>query len=151
MSFEQKFFRTAQHEIENEEEAAKHWRRVLLKLSNNLNAASMERADLSPVLMDALHHALEKLLLLGDEADLMALEEWVDMEHDQNSHALPGEEPHAVRNDADRRYFSDRRFSERRIASHFQAENSASDSATPHTPERRQNSERRQRPTRRRS
>jgi hypothetical protein len=63
-----------------EEEAALKWRRVILKLTANFNTAAGERSDLSPVLMEALHHALENLLLHGDEAQLLALEEWVDQD-----------------------------------------------------------------------
>lgn len=60
---------------------ALRWRTAILKLSENFREAADVRHDLSPILMEALHNALENLLLLGDEADLLALEEWLDLEN----------------------------------------------------------------------
>ena len=61
----------------NEDEVALRWRRVILRLSENLLDAASQRSELSPILLGALHNALDQLLLYGEEGDLMALEEWL--------------------------------------------------------------------------
>jgi hypothetical protein len=64
----------------DEEKMALRWRRAILKLSETLMDAAGERSDLSPILMEAMHNALEKLLVYGEEDDLMTLEEWLSEE-----------------------------------------------------------------------
>jgi hypothetical protein len=70
----------AQHEDLEDDEAALRWRRALLRLSETFLDAAQERRDLSPILLSALQNALEQLLVHGEEADLMALEEWLGHE-----------------------------------------------------------------------
>jgi hypothetical protein len=70
----------AQHEDLEDDEAALRWRRALLRLSETFLDAAQERRDLSPFLLSALQNALEQLLVHGEEADLMALEEWLGHE-----------------------------------------------------------------------
>ncbi len=60
-----------------EERTALRWRRAILRLSETLLSAADERSDLSPILLEAMHNALENLLVYGEEHDLMALEEWL--------------------------------------------------------------------------
>ncbi len=60
-----------------EERTALRWRRAILRLSETLLSAADERQDLSPILLEAMHNALENLLVYGEEHDLMALEEWL--------------------------------------------------------------------------
>ena len=129
-----------------EEAAARRWREIILKLSDTLREAADQRSDFSLFLMEALHNALENLLLLGQEADLIALEEWLD--HENSTHAPPasiaqtaaaptttsaepfssenwqgenwqGEDRRQSQRRAGQRRFADRRFTERRVASHF--------------------------------
>jgi hypothetical protein len=69
-----------QHEDLEDNEAALRWRRALLRLSETFLDAAQERRDLSPILLSALQNALEQLLVHGEEADLMALEEWLGHE-----------------------------------------------------------------------
>jgi hypothetical protein len=59
---------------------ALRWRQALLRLSETFLDAAEERRDLSPILLGALHNALEQLLIHGHEDDLMALEEWLGHE-----------------------------------------------------------------------
>jgi len=93
----------------DESEAAIRWRRALLRLSENLMSAADERNDLSPILIGALHNALEQLLIYGEEGDLMALEEWLSVEAPQAPTAqVAGQER---RKPADRRAGNDRRTS----------------------------------------
>ena len=68
-------------EEQHEEQMALRWRRAILKLSETLMSAADERSDLSPILMEAMHNALEKLLVYGEERDLMILEEWLSQEY----------------------------------------------------------------------
>jgi len=63
-----------------DDEAALRWRRALLRLSETFLYAAEERRDLSPILLGALHNALEQLLIHGEENDLMALEDWLSHE-----------------------------------------------------------------------
>src|SRR5688500_15161474 len=103
---------------EDEEQLALRWRRVILRLSENLLDAAAQRSELSPILLGALHNALDQLLLYGEEGDLMALEEWLIVEDCPPppapqrgerrlvTHAWPGEERRAKR---DRRTINDRR------------------------------------------
>lgn len=69
-----------QHEDLEDDEAALRWRRALLRLSETFLDAAQERRDLSPILLSALQNALEQLLVHGEEADLMALEDWLGHE-----------------------------------------------------------------------
>jgi hypothetical protein len=62
---------------EDEQQNALRWRRAILKLSETLLTAADEHRELSPFLLEAMHYALENLLVYGDERDLMALEEWL--------------------------------------------------------------------------
>ncbi|HEX8235007.1 MAG TPA: hypothetical protein VF600_03540 [Abditibacteriaceae bacterium] len=77
---------------ENEQQDALRWRRAILKLSETLLSAADEHRDLSPFLMEAMHYALENLLVYGDERDLMALEEWLTEESPADTGAQTGEE-----------------------------------------------------------
>lgn len=54
------------------------YRRAILRLSDQMVHAADARVDLSPLLLEALNHALENLLLYGDVAALQSLEEWLD-------------------------------------------------------------------------
>lgn len=108
-----------------EDQAALRWRQALLRLSETFLDAAEERRDLSPILLGALHNALEQLLIHGNEDDLMALEEWL-------GHEAPPPSPieHAVslaaramfsgaerRNVEDRRAGQERRLGQRRLSS----------------------------------
>ena len=80
---------------QDEEIIALRWRRAILKLSETLMDAAGERSDLSPILMEAMHNALEKLLVYGEEDDLMTLEEWLSEESpDSEEHSSLPENPH---------------------------------------------------------
>ncbi len=70
----------AQQDDLEDDEAALRWRRALLRLSETFLDAAQERRDLSPILLSALQNALEQLLVHGEEADLMALEDWLGHE-----------------------------------------------------------------------
>lgn len=128
----------SQHGTQAEEDAqALRWRTAILKLSENFMEAAGERQDLSPVLMEALHNALENLLLLGDEADLLALEEWLDLENANNStkHETvetsqddASREPNMSISQQPERRAGDRRFTERRVNSHFKIDDGSIDS-----------------------
>jgi len=72
---------------ESDEEIALRWRSVILRLSENLIDAATRRSELSPILLGALHNALDQLLLHGEEGDLMALEEWLLVEDGPRSTA----------------------------------------------------------------
>jgi hypothetical protein len=79
---------------QDEEIIALRWRRAILKLSETLMDAAGERSDLSPILMEAMHNALEKLLVYGEEDDLMTLEEWLSEESpDSEEHSSLPENP----------------------------------------------------------
>ena len=80
----------AQHEDLEDDEAALRWRSALLHLSETFLDAAQERRDLSPILLSALQNALEQLLVHGEEADLMALEEWLG--HESPSSPQPEKE-----------------------------------------------------------
>lgn len=67
---------------EDQDETALRWRRAILDLSETFLCACDERSDLSPILMEAMHSALENLLVYGEANDLMALEEWLHEEKD---------------------------------------------------------------------
>ena len=60
-----------------ENEAASHWRDVLLRLSEEMMYASRLRPDLAPILRAALDHAIEILLTHGCEEQLIRLEQWL--------------------------------------------------------------------------
>jgi hypothetical protein len=77
-----------QHEDLEDDEAALRWRRALLRLSETFLDAAQERRDLSPILLSALQNALEQLLVHGEEADLMALEEWLGHEVPSTQNAV---------------------------------------------------------------
>lgn len=80
---------------EDQDKNAARWRRAILNLSETLLSACDERQDLSPFLMEAMHSALENLLVYGEADDLMALEEWLNEEkpgshrHAQADHEAP--------------------------------------------------------------
>ena len=63
-----------------DDDQAERWRRVLLALSEELRGAADARPELSSVLMEAMHHALERLLLYGEPHSLICLEEWLSHE-----------------------------------------------------------------------
>ncbi len=65
---------------EDQDKNAARWRRAILNLSETLLSACDERRDLSPFLMEAMHSALENLLVYGEADDLLALEEWLNEE-----------------------------------------------------------------------
>jgi len=67
-------------DVFEDDAAALRWRRALLRLSETFLDAAEERRDLSPILLGALHNALEQLLIHGEEDDLMALEDWLSHE-----------------------------------------------------------------------
>jgi hypothetical protein len=70
----------------SEEEAlALRWRKTILRLSEAFMDAADERTDLSPFLLEALHNALDNLLVYGDADDLLAIEEWLSMEEESES------------------------------------------------------------------
>jgi hypothetical protein len=108
---------------EEEEQIALRWRCVILRLSENLLDAAAQRSELSPILLGALHNALDQLLLYGEEGDLMALEEWLVVEDCPPpaprrrerrlvTHAWPGQERRTAqerRATRDRRVQADRR------------------------------------------
>ena len=76
---------------EDEQQDALRWRRAILKLSETLLSAAAEHRSLSPIFMEAMHYALENLLIYGDERDLMALEEWLNEENRAQLRARAGE------------------------------------------------------------
>lgn len=105
-----------------DDRAALRWRQALLRLSETFLDAAEERRDLLPILLGALHNALEQLLIHGNEDDLMALEEWLSHEapppppieqavSDAARALFAGEER---RNTSDRRAAIDRRQNVRR-------------------------------------
>lgn len=61
-------------------QAALRWRAALLRLSEALRRSADERPELSAILMEAMHNALEQLLVHGNEDELLALEEWLELE-----------------------------------------------------------------------
>ncbi len=78
---------------ENEQQNALRWRRAILKLSETLLSAADEHRHLSPIFLEAMHSALENLLVYGDERDLMALEEWLTEEAAAMTRAPNGTRP----------------------------------------------------------
>jgi hypothetical protein len=64
----------------DEDRLALRWRKAILRLSENFMDAAGERSDLSPILMEAMHNALDNLLVYGEATDLMVLEEWLSIE-----------------------------------------------------------------------
>lgn len=100
-------------EVPSEETHALRWRSAILRLSEAFMDAADERRDLSPILLEALHNALDNLLVYGEADDLMVLEEWLSMEEGSKSAAWRRERRALDRRDHDRR-FSDRRFTDRR-------------------------------------
>ncbi|HVF11286.1 MAG TPA: hypothetical protein VNA16_10805 [Abditibacteriaceae bacterium] len=107
---------SAEDDAAFDDEVALRWRRVILALSENLMDAASQRSELSPILLGALHNALDQLLLHGEEGDLEALEEWLMMEAPSGTleqaevrpptHAWPGPERRAG---PDRRICPERR------------------------------------------
>lgn len=71
-----------QHPEEDEDISALRWRRVLLHLSEVMLDSAREHDRLAHVMTAALNHAIERLLVHGDDADLIALEDWLG-EHDE--------------------------------------------------------------------
>ncbi|HEX8552098.1 MAG TPA: hypothetical protein VF681_11160 [Abditibacteriaceae bacterium] len=98
-----------------EEAHAIRWRRAILRLSEAFMDAADERQDLSPILLEALHNALDNLLFYGESGDLMVLEEWLSMEEESKTAAWREErrKRDRERRSHDRR-FADRRFQDRR-------------------------------------
>ncbi|MDF2441519.1 MAG: hypothetical protein JWN98_2503 [Abditibacteriota bacterium] len=99
--FERRFYHSQRSTQAEDDAKALRWRTAILKLSANFMEAADAHHDLSPVLMEALHNALENLLLLGDEGDLLALEEWLDLENAARENNDPGQptdkrEPHSA-------------------------------------------------------
>lgn len=90
-----------------EMQAAERWRNAILRLSQTLMAASAERSDLAPILMEAMHNALEQLLVFGHDDELMALEEWLELEAESTNEHLASVE---------QRSGSERRQGERRTS-----------------------------------
>lgn len=99
-----------------DDQAALRWRHALLRLSETFLDAAEERRDLSPILLGALHNALEQLLIHGNEQDLMSLEEWL-------GHEAPPPKPiesavteaaRAAVSETERRLSQDRRSGDRR-------------------------------------
>ena len=97
----------------NEETHALRWRSAILRLSSAFMDAADERRDLSPILLEALHNALDNLLVYGEADDLLVLEEWLSMEEDSRGAAWRRERRTSDRRSYERR-FADRRFSDRR-------------------------------------
>ena len=91
-----------------EEEHALRWRRAILRLSETFMDAADERRDLSPILLEAMHNALDNLLVYGEAGDLMVLEEWLSMEEETKEAAWRKRRASLDRRDHDRR-FADRR------------------------------------------
>jgi hypothetical protein len=100
-------------EARYEETHALRWRKAILRLSEAFMDAADERKDLSPILLEALHNALDNLLVYGEAGDLMVLEEWLSMEEESKSAEWRRERSELDRRDYDRR-FADRRFVDRR-------------------------------------
>jgi hypothetical protein len=103
----------------SEEELALRWRNAILRLTEDFSDAAGQRDDLSPILMGALHNALERLLVRGEEDDLILLEEWL-REGGESAAARPAIAPLwpgvERRANADRRRQQERRTGrERRI------------------------------------
>jgi hypothetical protein len=96
-----------------EETHALRWRRAILRLSEAFMDAADERRDLSPILLEALHNALDNLLVYGEADDLMVLEEWLSMEEESKNAEWRRDRRDCERRAYDRR-FAERRFSERR-------------------------------------
>lgn len=89
-------------EIFEDDAAALRWRHALLRLSETFLDAAEERRDLSPILLGALHNALEQLLIHGEEADLMALEDWLGHEA-----SIPGNSSALLDDDREERRTAD--------------------------------------------
>jgi hypothetical protein len=94
-----------------DDQAALRWRQALLRLSETFLDAAEERRDLSPILLGALHNALEELLIRGNEEDLMALEDWLGHEAPPPPpiQEAVSEAARAIFSGAERRNASDRR------------------------------------------
>lgn len=110
------FHNDLEDDVFEDDEAALRWRHALLRLSETFLDAAEERRDLSPILLGALHNALEQLLIHGEEADLMALEDWLsheaqpstpDSERRTSDFLMAGES--GIYNGAERRSGTDRR------------------------------------------
>lgn len=100
-------------EISIEEENALRWRRAILRLSEAFMDAADERRELSPILLEALHNALDNLLVHGEAGDLMTLEEWLSMESESKDATWRRHRREFDRRGYERR-FAERRFAERR-------------------------------------
>jgi hypothetical protein len=94
-----------------DDQAALRWRQALLRLSETFLDAAEERRDLSPILLGALHNALEELLIRGNEEDLMALEDWLGHEAPPPPpiQEAVSEAARAIFSGTDRRNMGDRR------------------------------------------
>lgn len=97
----------------NEESHALRWRSAILRLSAAFMDAADERRDLSPILLEALHNALDNLLVYGEADDLLVLEEWLSMEEESRGAEWRRERRSGDRRSRERR-FTDRRFGDRR-------------------------------------
>ena len=68
---------------QDDEQVYLRLRNVMLRLAESCSRAVEQRSDLAPVLSAALQHAVAKLLLDGETADLIALEAWLHEESDR--------------------------------------------------------------------
>jgi len=90
------------------DEVALRWRRAILRLSETFLDAAGERSDLSPFLLEAMHNALNNLLVYGEAGDLMALEEWLSMEDEFNDRRAGASTRVHVARSGDRRHLERR-------------------------------------------
>lgn len=98
-------------EEEYEETMALRWRSAILRLSETFMDAADERSDLSPYLLEAMHNALNNLLVYGEADDLMVLEEWLSMEDDYKVEAVVQD----IKETAHKPRGADRRQGDRRV------------------------------------
>ena len=112
-------YRPVRQGADNDEDALR-WREAILKLSATLTHASQDRRDLAPILMDALHYALEQLLVYGNARDLMLLEAWLNFEN--GSREASGENgQHGERRRRERRGYGERRHTPDRRQSGYES------------------------------
>ena len=69
-------------DMQDDEQVYLRLRNVMLRLAESCSRAVEQRSDLAPVLSAALQHAVAKLLLDGETADLIALEAWLHEDSD---------------------------------------------------------------------
>lgn len=56
------------------------WRHVLLRLGDRIGEDARRHGHLAPYLAEAFQHAVAQLLLMGEDRDLMALNDWLEEE-----------------------------------------------------------------------